>query len=102
MEAPTPSQGQASALQAPIGKAQGLTAVVVLGPVMYDTPKTVRERSNTVMKVDTNNEIALQNVVEHLRQYDTMILATAEDGQPWTAGVFVAHEITPNGKLILY
>jgi 1,4-dihydroxy-2-naphthoate octaprenyltransferase len=54
------------------------------------------------MKVDTNNEIALQNVVEHLRQYDTMILATAEDGQPWTSGVFFAHEFTSDGRLVLY
>jgi 1,4-dihydroxy-2-naphthoate octaprenyltransferase len=54
------------------------------------------------MKVDSNNDVALENVIEHLKQYDTMIFATAEDGQPWTAGVFVAHEITPDGKLVLY
>ncbi|MFL5733197.1 MAG: UbiA family prenyltransferase [Chloroflexia bacterium] len=54
------------------------------------------------MDTNTNNEAALQAVREHLRQYDTLILATAEHGQPWTAGVFFAHEVTPDGKLVLY
>src|SRR5262245_22701403 len=54
------------------------------------------------MQTDTNNEAALQAVVEHLRKYDTMILATADHGQPWTAGVFFAHEVTPDGNLVLY
>ena len=54
------------------------------------------------MKTDSNNEAALQSVSEHLHQYDTMILATAENGQPWTSGVFFAHEVTPDGKLVLY
>ena len=54
------------------------------------------------MDVDSNNEAALKNVVELLGQYDTMILATAENGQPWAAGVFFAHEVTPDGKIVLY
>lgn len=54
------------------------------------------------MRTDSNNEAALQSVTEHLRQYDTLILATAENGQPWTAGVFFAHEVTADGKLVLY
>src|SRR5436190_65807 len=54
------------------------------------------------MKTDSNNEAALQSVSEHLHQYDTMILATAENGQPWTSGVFFAHKVTPDGKLVLY
>src|SRR5262245_60295219 len=54
------------------------------------------------MKTDSNNEAALQSVSEHLHQYDTMILATAENGQPWTSGVFFAHEVTPDGRLVLY
>jgi 1,4-dihydroxy-2-naphthoate octaprenyltransferase len=54
------------------------------------------------MDIDSNNEAALRNVVELLGEYDTMILATAENGQPWTAGVFFAHEITADGKLVLY
>src|SRR5438552_7242255 len=69
---------------------------------LYNTPEPVCERSHKVMKTDMNNEAALQTVVEHLRQYDTLILATAENGQPWTAGVFFAHEITSDGKLVLY
>ncbi len=55
-----------------------------------------------MMKIDTNNEAALQAVTEHLRQYDTLILATSERGQPWTAGVFFAHEVRPNGRIVLY
>lgn len=54
------------------------------------------------MKIDSNNEAAIGNITEHLRQHDTMILATAEHGQPWTAGVFFAHEVTADGKLVLY
>src|SRR5262245_19866595 len=54
------------------------------------------------MKTDSNNEAALQSVSEHLHQYDTMILATAEKGQPCTSGVFFAHEVTPDGKIVLY
>ena len=54
------------------------------------------------MRTDSNNDPALQSVSEHLHQYDTMILATAEHGQPWTSGVFFAHEVTPDGKLVLY
>src|SRR6478672_2108171 len=69
---------------------------------MYNDLGPVCERSNKVMDVDTNNEAALRNVVELLGQYDTMILATAEHGQPWTAGVFYAHEITADSKLVLY
>src|SRR6266446_900604 len=69
---------------------------------MYNESEPVCERSNKVMEVDTNNEAARQNIVEHLRQHDTMILATAEHGQPWTAGVFFAHEITADGRLVLY
>lgn len=55
-----------------------------------------------MMKIDSNNDSALQAIIEHLRQYDTLILATSEHGQPWTAGVFFAHEVTPEGKLVLY
>src|SRR5664279_5354802 len=62
----------------------------------------VCERSNKVVDIDNNNEAALQAVVEHLRKHDTMILATTEDGQPWAAGVFFAHEVTSDGKLVLY
>ena len=54
------------------------------------------------MKIDANNEVALQAVVGQLRENDTLILATAEHGQPWTAGVFFAHEITADGRLVLY
>ncbi len=54
------------------------------------------------MKVDTNNEAALDAVVGLLSEHDTMILATSERGQPWTSGVFFAHEITTGGKLVLY
>src|SRR5205823_15036021 len=60
------------------------------------------ERSNKPMRTDSNNEGALQSVTEHLGQYDTMILATAENGQPWTAGVFFAHEVTAGGRVVLY
>jgi 1,4-dihydroxy-2-naphthoate octaprenyltransferase len=69
---------------------------------MYNTLEEVCERSNKLMEMDTNNEAARRNVAEHLLQYDTMILATAEHGQPWTAGVFFAHEFTADGKLVLY
>src|SRR5437762_4441606 len=69
---------------------------------MYNDSGPVCERSNKVMETDTNNEAERQNIVEHLRQHDTMILATAEHGQPWTAGIFFAHEFTVDGKLVLY
>src|SRR5437867_2841230 len=69
---------------------------------LYNISEPFCERSNKVMRTDSNNEVALQSVIEHMRQYDTMILATAEDGQPWTAGVFFAHEVTADGKLVLY
>ena len=54
------------------------------------------------MRTDSNNDAALQTVIEHLRRHDTLILATSEQGQPWTAGVFFAHDVTADGKLVLY
>src|SRR5438270_2905005 len=68
----------------------------------YNTSEPLCEGSSKVMKTDSNNEAAIQSVSEHLHQYPSMILATAENGQPWTSGVFVAHEVTPDGKLVLY
>jgi nitroimidazol reductase NimA-like FMN-containing flavoprotein (pyridoxamine 5'-phosphate oxidase superfamily) len=37
-----------------------------------------------------------------LAQYDTLLIATERDHQPYTTGAFFAEEITDNGDLILY
>ncbi len=43
-----------------------------------------------------------QTLQTFLAQYDTLLIATERDHQPYTTGAFFAEEITDNGDIFLY
>jgi nitroimidazol reductase NimA-like FMN-containing flavoprotein (pyridoxamine 5'-phosphate oxidase superfamily) len=43
-----------------------------------------------------------QTLQSFLAQYDTLLIATERDHQPYTTGAFYAEEITESGDLVLY
>ncbi len=43
-----------------------------------------------------------QTLQAFLAQYDTLLIATERDHQPYTTGAFFAEEITESGDIILY
>ena len=43
-----------------------------------------------------------QTMEAFLAQYDTLLIATERDHQPYTTGAFFAEEITDSGNLVLY
>ncbi|HEU5369726.1 MAG TPA: pyridoxamine 5'-phosphate oxidase family protein [Ktedonobacterales bacterium] len=50
-------------------------------------------------KMETETRQTLQ---AFLAQYDTLLIATERDHQPYTTGAFYAEEITESGDIILY
>ncbi len=51
------------------------------------------------MKMDQETR---QTLADFLKEYDTLLIATERDHQPYTTGAFFAEEFTESGDLLLY
>jgi nitroimidazol reductase NimA-like FMN-containing flavoprotein (pyridoxamine 5'-phosphate oxidase superfamily) len=51
------------------------------------------------MKMD---QATRQTLADFLKEYDSLLIATERDHQPYTTGAFFAEEITEGGELLLY